>query len=88
MCETNEWKLEIRRANNGYILKGRFGDSEIISEEIIELDEKDINIDIHTMQKVLWTVMEYFGVYYSKHSKKNLVINIEKNKENESYIKK
>jgi len=36
-----EWKLEIKKVNNGYILKGRFGDSEIISEQVIESNNID-----------------------------------------------
>ncbi len=70
-----DWELEIKKADNGYILKGRFGDSEQVSYRIIE-EEDDEDGELKAMEKLLYEVKEYFGVYYSKHNKKNLIIEI------------
>ena len=73
-----DWKLEIKKISNGYILKGRFDDGEIVTTHIIE-EEDEEDSDLEAMEKLLWEVKEYFGIYYSKHNKKNLVIEIQKN---------
>jgi len=76
----NEWKLEIRKAQNGYVLKGKFNDSDLVQEIIIE--EKDIDCPkLEAMKDVLYLVTEYFGIYYSKHNKQNLLIDIEETKD-------
>jgi hypothetical protein len=84
----DEWKLEIKKVNNGYILKGKFGDSDIVSEQVIEENGDDIystdemmSSNLNAIQNVLYEVMEYFGVYYSDHNKRNLKIEIEENNE-------
>ena len=74
-----EWKLEIVRGDNGFILKGRFGDSELITKHVIEEKDEEFG-ELEAMQNLLWEVMEYFGCYYSKHQKKNLTIEIVENK--------
>jgi len=75
-----EWKLEIKRVSNGYILSGRFGDSDVKTDLLIEeLEEEDS--ELKAMKNLLWEITNYFGIYYSKHNKKNLIIQIENNKE-------
>ena len=75
----DEWKLEIKKVTNGYILKGQFGNSDNISEMIIEENNID-NPKLEAMKDVLFEVMEYFGIIYSKHNKQNIIINIEEKK--------
>jgi len=76
------WKLEIRKVNNGYILKGKFNDTDIVSEVLIEnTNETEFNKE-ETMKKLLCEVKDYFGIYYSKHNKKNLKIEVKDEKEN------
>lgn len=72
----SEWKLIIKRVDNGYILKGKFGDTDLVTEVVIpdHLDE------LEGMKNLLYEVMEYFGVFYGKHNKKNIVIEILENK--------
>lgn len=65
-------KLEIRLADNGYILKGKFNDSEIVSEKVITNED-----ELVAMQELLEDVKEYFCIFYSKHNKKNIEITIE-----------
>lgn len=73
----NDWKLEITKCDNGYILKGVFGNSDVESEVVIQQDEYDLNGELKAMRDMLWEVKEYFGLYYSKHNKHNLNIKIE-----------
>jgi len=70
-----DYKLEIKKVNNGFILKGRFDDSEEIDERVIE--ESDlVDNELEVMRNLLFEVKEYFGVYYSKHNVKNLTIDV------------
>jgi len=70
-------KLKIERVSNGYILTGQFGDSEIISKELIE-DENPME-ELTTMKELLLEVKAYFGIYYSKHNEENLIVEIKEN---------
>ena len=70
-------RLIIEQTSNGYILTGKFNDSDMISKVVIEENDEE---DLEAMQEVLFTVKEYFGKYYSKHNKKNLEIEIKENK--------
>lgn len=88
MENNNEWKLEISKADNGYILKGKFNDSDIETQVIIEEkegavydDNKDSAQfhDLSAMEELLYNVKNYFAIYYSKHNKRNLIIKIEEN---------
>lgn len=69
----DDWKLEIKRVANGYILKGKFGDSDIITEEVIE-EGNTSDTSLETMRDVLREVKGYFGIHYRKHNKQNLEI--------------
>lgn len=71
----NNWDLIITKVNNGYVLKGQFGNSEEITEQVIEIGDTDGD-ELCAMQNVLFEVMDYFAVYNSKHNNKNLHIEI------------
>ena len=80
------WKLEIRRVDNGYILKGKFHDSDLIQEVAIEEKDGDIydnemNMtakNLTAMKDVLFEVMNYFAVYYDEYNTNNIYIEIKK----------
>lgn len=77
--ETNMHKLIVEASQNGYILTGKFNDSDLISKVVIE--EKDgEDAELTAMRDLLCAIKEYFDVYYSKHNEKNLMIEIEKTK--------
>lgn len=76
--KSDDWKLEIKRLSNGYLLTGRFSDSDRVTS--IVLEEKD---ELLAMQELLYITKDYFGVYYSDHNTENLTIGIEKNEEKE-----
>jgi len=81
-----EWKLEIRKVDNGYVLQGRFGDTDLISEQIIQIDLADAiyanninfgSIDLKALQSLLLEVADYFEPNYrSKHNKNKIEIRI------------
>ena len=72
-------KVIIEATQNGYILTGKFDNSELVSKVVIA--EKDVlDSELVAMQELLYNIKEYFGVYYSKHNNKNLTIEIEDNK--------
>lgn len=85
--DTLEWKLEIRKVQNGYILKGKFGDSDLVDEIIVEEGKEGAVFnndgyghnptDLTAMRDVLYEVMEYFAVFNSKHDKNILSVNIQ-----------
>jgi len=83
------WELNIRRVQNGFVLKytpdeGEEGCEK--SEFVINFDEDaddEKQAELKAMEKLLWQVKEYFGVYWSKHNKRNLNIEIVKRKEDE-----
>jgi len=68
-------KLTIEASSNGYILTGKFNDSEIVSKVVIETPDTE-NGELESMKQLLWEIREYFGVYYSKHNENNLEIEI------------
>lgn len=77
--DEDTWNLEIIRVNNGYVVKGR-NDNNHNNTIVIEHSDIHDEDDLSGMEKLLFYIKEYFGVYYSKHNKKNLVIKIEDNK--------
>ncbi len=89
--EDRAWELKIRKVNNGYIIEhyDESNDEEpvllrkeqVVQEKDTTLDEDENYIEQVNMQDLIWEIKEYFGIHYSKHNKTNLVINIEKNKD-------
>ena len=75
------WELNIKNAQNGYIIEWEEEEAGKQQEVIEEDDELTENRELDTMKRLLSLIKEYFGVYYSKHNKHNLVIKIENEKE-------
>ena len=71
------WKLEIERANNGYILKGQFGDNLEVTSIIINEPNTEFG-ELEAMRDLLLEIKEYFGVYRKKYAKRNVIVDIEK----------
>jgi len=74
-----DWKLEITKVENGYLLEYPDEDSEgnyIRKRMVLEEDEKD---ELKSNENLLWQVMEHFGFYGSKHDKERIRITREKN---------
>lgn len=77
------WALGIIRSDNGYILKWyeESEDGQQIPHTLVVEESDDEDGELKAAQKMLREVLEYFGIYYSKHNKFNLDISIHKNKE-------
>lgn len=70
----HEWKLEIRKVENGFVLAGRFGDSEEIEELVVEEEEES---SVEAGANLLWEVMDYFNLGGSKHDATRLGVAID-----------
>jgi hypothetical protein len=81
-----DYSIKVSRADNGFICEWEDEDdegnplkhSQVFSEDDSELGELKCTNDM------LWFVKEHFGVFWSKHNKKNLKIciwDMDKNKE-------
>jgi hypothetical protein len=68
------WEAKIRKVENGYILSYCNIEDGSITEEVFEESEEE---ELTTMVDLLYRIKEYFGVYSSKHNKKNIYIRIE-----------
>ena len=66
--EKTPLSLTIVKADNGYILGHEDGQS------VYEESHED---DLETFQKVLWEVIEHFGMLGSKHDEKRIRVTIE-----------
>jgi len=73
--EENVWKLEIERVSNGYNLRGKFGDSDIVLTMVIEDGDTD---ELYASERLLCEVMDYFNLCGSKHDKERIRIVREK----------
>lgn len=68
------YKLVIEKADNGYAL---FDGEENKLLAVIEDDYKD---ELKSAEELLWEVLNYFGVFGSKHDPERIRIVREKNK--------
>ena len=73
----NQYSLKISRAMNGYVVC--FDNGDMVVEEVFEDEEEEFG-ELYSMEKVLWRVLNYFGVFGSKHDKKRIRIHIEEQK--------
>jgi hypothetical protein len=76
-------ELDIEKVSNGYIVTEWDENEEgeqIDRQTVIEEPDTETG-ELEAMQNLLWFVCETFGVYYSKHNKRNLVIEIQDNTE-------
>jgi hypothetical protein len=86
----SEWSLKIERVSNGFIVSHAAQDPGCERMKHVELFEegRDSSIEVElggqipeakevAMFKVLYYVMEHFGISYSKHKKINLAIRFE-----------
>jgi hypothetical protein len=76
-------ELDIERVSNGYVITewDENDEGEQIDRQTV-IEEPDTETgELEAMQNLLWFIMEVFGVYYSKHNKRNLVVEIQDNTE-------
>lgn len=76
-----DWKLTIRKVQNGFIVTTQNLEKEEGDEQENEFVFNTDEDELQPFGDMLWEVAEYFGVTYSKHNERNLVIKVVKNKE-------
>ena len=67
-------KLTITQADNGYILD--YYDEEIKEQRFIAIEDVSLS-GARLTQKLLWEIMEYFGIFGSKHDEEQIRIVLE-----------
>ena len=73
------WDLRITKCENGFRvnhIEEIDDDRYRVSETVFEEPETE-NGEMVAMQNLLYHIKEHFAVYYSKHNKANIIINIE-----------
>lgn len=72
------WDLRITKGDNGYRVNWleEIEDEILVREMVFEIPDTE-NGEMEAMKSLLWFVKKYFGVFFSKHNKQNLVIEIE-----------
>jgi len=79
------WECNIKKVENGFILEKHDNEDGGIMESVFEykedLDGEDN--DLEAVQRMLYELLEYFAIFYSKHNKKNIKVEIENNKTDE-----
>lgn len=77
MPNKGEWSIKIIKARNGYILTWwdelDTGELAFQSEVVGENDEED---EQEAMMQLLLKIKEFFGVFYSKHNKSNVIVEL------------
>lgn len=75
------WEIKINKVSNGYLLNwSEENDENEMTDHQQVIEEKSEGEDdgeLKAMEDLLFQIKEYFGVFYSKHNKKNLVIEIQ-----------
>jgi len=68
------WELNIKKIDNGYLLTTAGEDTH---EYVFQERDEDEDNDLETVREMLYQVLEHFAIFYSKHNKKNIKIEIE-----------
>jgi len=73
------WSLRIEKVSNGYIARyvDQYEDGGKFIQTVVFEEPEEENGDLIAMRNLLLFTKEHFGVYYSKHEKENLIIEIE-----------
>lgn len=75
----SRWDLRIIKADNGFrtnYLDDTDDGKSLVQETVFEEEESERG-ELDCMVNLLYSVAEHFGVSFSKHNKRNLVIKIE-----------
>ena len=78
--EEQEWRIIIRACDNGFIVEWRegAGDGTLIPHSMVFEEEDSETGGLDAMCELLQFIKEHFGVYWSKHNKHNLEIEVRK----------
>jgi len=74
------WEVTVKKVTNGYILIRKSG---LKGEELLQIetevfeDIEETEDMLETTKNMFYGILEHFGIYYSKHEDKNLVVKVE-----------
>ena len=77
-----KWSCEIERASNGFILRNtsEHNDDDSESKSVFVFkdaeDKDEFEEQLHPLKDVFFAIMDFFGIYNSKHEKIALDISI------------
>ena len=81
-----EYAIKIKKVLNGYLLTGHFGEYTVRNDMVIsERADETIseNPELVAGYEMLWEVLEYFGLYGSKHDAERIRVVIVKREADE-----
>lgn len=75
----DKWGLHIEKVSNGYVARyvDQYEDGGKFIRTVVFEEPEEKGGELEAMRNLLLFVKEHFGVYYSKHEKENLIIEIE-----------
>ncbi len=75
----DSWSLHIEKVSNGYIARyvDQYEDGGKFIQTVVFEEPEEKGGELEAMRNLLLFTKEHFGVYYSKHEKENLIIEIE-----------
>ena len=75
----DSWSLHIEKVSNGYVARyvDQYEDGGKFIQTVVFEAPEEKGGELEAMRNLLLFVKEHFGVYYSKHEKENLIIEIE-----------
>lgn len=83
----SDWSVKVTKADNGFVLEWEEeydeGDNTFTKRIVCEEETNLLSPeeDLVSVKKMLDTVLDRFGINYSKHNKKNIVVEIRENKD-------
>jgi len=80
----DDWGIQIKKADNGYLLEfwDKAGERPTVDRLVCEDCEYDPN-KLGAEKDVLHHVLEHFGVFWSKHNRRNIKIEIVEKEEDD-----
>ena len=75
----DKWDLHIEEVSNGYIARyvDQYEDGGKFIQTVVFEAPEEKGGELEAMRNLLLFVKEHFGVFYKKHDKQNIIIDIE-----------
>ena len=75
----DKWDLHIEKVSNGYIARyvDQYEDGGKFIQTVVFEAPEEKGGELEAMRNLLLFVKEHFGVFYNKHDKQNIIIDIE-----------
>ena len=75
----DKWDLHIEKVSNGYVARyvDQYEDGGKFIQTVVFEAPEEKGGELEAMRNLLLFVKEHFGVFYNKHDKQNIIIDIE-----------